>query len=127
MLLAAAGFTAGLAWSQSANRWGRSPQATGDSPTGSPVEEPPVRKQNADLELIEQLLSLALDAISRKTPDVRLADVLKLLEFKQKLQPESDAQEMFWAWIERFRREDSVEKPANESPQRLDKSEEHKT
>jgi hypothetical protein len=58
-----------------------------------------------DLQLVEQLLTLALEAIERKVPDVRLADVLKLLEFKQRMKPQSDVRAIFWEWIERFRRE----------------------
>lgn len=58
-----------------------------------------------DLELIEQLLQLALEAIDRKAPDVRLADILKLLEFKQRIKPQADVRAMFWEWIERFRRD----------------------
>jgi hypothetical protein len=58
-----------------------------------------------DLVIIEQLLALALAAIDRKTPEVRLADILKLLEFKQRVQPQTDVRAVFWEWIERFRRE----------------------
>ena len=62
-------------------------------------------RHDENLEIIEQLLALALEAIARKTPEVRLADVLKLMEIKLKLQPQADAREIFWEWIERFRRE----------------------
>jgi hypothetical protein len=73
-----------------------------------------------DLLVVEQLLELALTAIEKKTPDVRLADILKLLEFKYRIKPESDAQAVFWEWIERFRREVAAEeKNKNRKPRIL--------
>jgi hypothetical protein len=101
----AAGFGAELELSKAANRW-RISVARGKSiarPSELCNETP--RPHNDELEIIEQLLGMALDAINRKTPDVRLADVLKLLEFKHRLKPQADVRAVFWEWIEHFRRE----------------------
>jgi len=75
----------------------------------------PNREQEEDLEIIEQLLNLALEAVAKKTPDVRLADILKLLEFKHRLKPEADARDIFWEWIERFRRDAAVSPDGSEN------------
>lgn len=71
----------------------------------SPANAGAPDRRDDDLEIIEQLLALALEAIDRKTPDVRLADILKLLEFKHRLKPQSDVRAIFWEWIERFRQD----------------------
>jgi len=102
----AAGFGSRLKWSEIAGRYraaGKAAQAAAPSPRETDEEPPPDSVE--DLEIIEELLALALEAISRKTPDVRLGDVLKLLEFKHRVKPEADAREIFWEWIGRFRRE----------------------
>jgi len=88
-------------------------------------ERPPVDDRGTDLEIIEQLLRLALEAITRKTPEVKLADVLKLLEFKHQLKPQVDARKVFWEWIDRFRREASEgERVCGESQARPEESKE---
>ncbi len=93
-----------------------------NTPRTSPVanrESPPHREVQEDLLVVEQLLDLALAAIEQKTPDVKLADILKLLEFKYRIKPESDAQAMFWEWIERFRREAAVKENNKERKSRI--------
>jgi hypothetical protein len=103
----AAGFQSRLVQSQSIN-WFRimaGRELKVPKKTDYPGESIVSREQEEDLEIIEQLLDLALEAVARKTPDVRLADILKLLEFKHRLKPQADARQIFWEWIERFRRE----------------------
>ncbi len=98
-----AGFAARLNWAELSNRSQliavreRPTMATRGSSTQSAASE--------DLQIIEELLALALEAIGRKTPDVRLADVLKLLEFKHKLTPEVDVRRVFAEWIEKIKKE----------------------
>jgi len=103
----AAGFHARLLHAQSLNRFRILAGHTlnGSRKTDCAAQANPAREQEEDLEIIEQLLALALEAVAKKTPDVRLADILKLLEFKHRLKPEVDARDIFWEWIERFRRD----------------------
>lgn len=79
-------------------------QPAGNLP-GTADDAPNDFERRDDLEIVEQLLTLALEAITRKTPDVKMADVLKLLEFKHQLKPQADVRKVFWEWIERFRQE----------------------
>jgi hypothetical protein len=106
----AAGFGARLAHDRAINRFRilAGCELTIAKKSDCPAEPRAAREQEEDLEIIEQLLSLALEAVAKKTPDVRLADILKLLEFKHRLKPAVDAREIFWDWIERFRRDATV-------------------
>ncbi|MFC1476000.1 hypothetical protein ACFLQW_03260 [Candidatus Zixiibacteriota bacterium] len=101
----AAGFGANLVWAMTTNQW-RASVTRGKHINQAPrLNHEMPHPSDDDLEIIEQLLGLALEAINRKTPDVRLADVLKLLEFKHRLQPQTDVRTVFWEWIERFRQD----------------------
>ena len=109
----AAGFSAQLKWSRATN-CGRLVTDKPRQPAKCSLNNGYARlgkQPDEDLHIIEQLLSLALAAVARKAPDVRLGDILKLLEFKQRLQPQVDAREVFWEWIERFRREAGEKRP----------------
>ena len=107
MPLIAAGFWSQLCWAQTVNRHQEKSMTGKVRKKRKPVRRrrATARPRDENLEIVEQLLALALEAIARKTPEVRLADVLKLMEFKLKLQPQADARKIFWEWIERFRRE----------------------
>ena len=123
----AAGFSSRLKWSQTVNRHRAARARTkaalqrprNPTAAGLPCKKSKVTRRDAaeDLAIIEQLLTLALEAISKKTPDVRLADVLKLLEFKHRLKPQADARQVFWDWIDRFRREAAQQKQDRDAEQ----------
>ncbi len=104
-LQCAAGFGTQLAWERTRNRFRSRVSHVGTTNARSKLFCEAPDRNDEDLDIIEQLLGLALEAINRKAPDVRLADILKLLEFKHRLKPQADARAIFWEWIERFRQD----------------------
>ncbi|MEW5702770.1 MAG: hypothetical protein AB1792_11145 [Candidatus Zixiibacteriota bacterium] len=59
-----------------------------------------------DLELVEQLLDRCWREIDSSDLNVKLTDLVRLLEFKEKLRPAVEAQKTFWAMVDQMRREE---------------------
>jgi len=59
-----------------------------------------------DLDLVEQLLERCWQQIDSSELNVKLADLVRLLEFKEKLRPAVAAEKTFWAMIDQMRHEE---------------------
>jgi hypothetical protein len=59
-----------------------------------------------DLDLVEQLLERCWQQIDSSELNVKLADLVRLLEFKEKLRPAVAAEKTFWTMIEQMRHEE---------------------
>jgi hypothetical protein len=64
------------------------------------------RDASGDLDLVEQLIDRARRELEGAELNVKLADLVRLLEFKSKLQPAVDAERAFWSMIDQMRREE---------------------
>ena len=64
------------------------------------------RNASGDLDLVEQLIDRARRELDGAELNVKLADLVRLLEFKSKLQPAVDAERAFWSMIDQMRREE---------------------
>jgi hypothetical protein len=59
-----------------------------------------------DLELVEQLIERCRREIDTADLNVKLIDLVRLLEFKTKLRPSVDAERAFWTMIDQMRHEE---------------------
>ena len=59
-----------------------------------------------DLDMVEDLLDRCWREVDTTALNVKLADIVRLLEFKNKLRSATDAQETFWSIINDLRREE---------------------
>ena len=59
-----------------------------------------------DLDLVEQLIERCRREIDTSELNVKLADLVRLLEFKSKLRPSVDAEKTFWTMIDQMRRDE---------------------
>ena len=64
------------------------------------------RNASGDLDLVEQLIDRARRELDGTELNVKLADLVRLLEFKSKLQPAVDAERAFWSMIDQMRHEE---------------------
>lgn len=79
----------------------RGEAASGDR---APVATPDNARR--DLDMVEDLLDRCWREIDIATLNVKLADIVRLLEFKSKLRSATDAQQAFWSIINGMRREE---------------------
>jgi len=80
------------------------------------VEEPV--DSLTDLDILQELLIIQYDKLKDSESEVKIGDILKIIELKHKLQMASggDAEKTFWKLIEGLRREElSKKEPAIKS------------
>ncbi len=64
------------------------------------------RDSRGDLAMVEDLLERCWREVDSAALNVKLADIVRLLEFKNKLRSAADAEKTFWAMIHEMRREE---------------------
>jgi hypothetical protein len=69
---------------------------------------PKVRSQT-DLEMVEELLDRCWREVGATELNAKMTDIVRLLEFKNKLRNTSEAEQTFWSLIDRLRREELTE------------------
>ncbi|MBI3872160.1 MAG: hypothetical protein HY304_03675 [candidate division Zixibacteria bacterium] len=74
-------------------------------PAGSRSDTPD-KSAARDLELVEQLIERCRREIDTADLNVKLTDLVRLLEFKTKLRPSVDAERAFWTMIDQMRHEE---------------------
>ncbi len=107
------GFPACLAWSRTCNMIACEPTLRiefGEEPEGQP-EHPsqhadPASPTTSDYARIEELLNRCWDELDGIELNVKLTDMIRLLEFKHKLASSADAERAFWRLINTIRREE---------------------
>jgi hypothetical protein len=62
-----------------------------------------------DLEMVEELLDRCWREVDASELNVKMADIVRLLEFKNKLRNTAEAEQTFWALIDRIRGEELAE------------------
>jgi len=58
-----------------------------------------------DLHMVQQLLERCWREIDASELNVKLTDLVRLLELKGKLSPQADAEQTFWSLIDQMRRD----------------------
>ena len=91
----------------------------------------PAEGSRGDLAMVEDLLDRCWREVDATALNVKLADIVRLLEFKNKLRSAADAEQTFWTMIHEMRREeldcfgdvapaidqpDSTDPPRSEAP-----------
>jgi len=74
----------------------------------SPPASPPDR---SDLARVEELLERCWRELDTTDLNVKLTDIVRLLEFKSRLRPAADAEAVFWSLINQLRREELADRP----------------
>ncbi|MBI5869026.1 MAG: hypothetical protein HZB43_12200 [candidate division Zixibacteria bacterium] len=64
------------------------------------------RDSRGDLAMVEDLLERCWREVDSAALNVKLADIVRLLEFKNKLRSAADAEKTFWSMIHEMRREE---------------------
>ncbi|MEW5875314.1 MAG: hypothetical protein AB1752_09055 [Candidatus Zixiibacteriota bacterium] len=75
-----------------------------DSPPASPADR-------SDLARVEELLERCWRELDTTDLNVKLTDIVRLLEFKSRLRPAADAEAVFWSLIHQLRREELADPP----------------
>lgn len=78
---------------------------TGCVPFPGPAPATPA----GDLRMVEQLLDRCWREIDASELNVKLTDIVRLLELKSKLSPSADAERTFWEIIDQLRVEELAE------------------
>ena len=73
-----------------------------DAPSPGGVHATP----SGDLRMVEQLLDRCWREIEASKLNVKLTDIVRLLELKSKLSPSADAERTFWEIIDQMRAEE---------------------
>lgn len=63
-------------------------------------------QSRTDLELVEDLLGRCWQEVGASELNPKMTDIVRLLEFKNKLRATAEAEQTFWALINRIRREE---------------------
>lgn len=81
-----------------------------DDSDDSPYQTAAPRNQSrSDLELVEDLLDRCWQEVGASDLNPKMTDIVRLLEFKNKLRATAEAEQTFWALINRIRREELAE------------------
>lgn len=64
------------------------------------------RDSRGDLVMVEELLDRCWREVDSTALNVKLADIVRLLEFKNKLRSAADAEKTFWSMINEMRRDE---------------------
>jgi len=75
----------------------------------SPPAPTTVHHTRTDLELVEDLLDRCWQEVGASELNPKMTDIVRLLEFKNKLRSSAEAEKTFWALINRIRREELSE------------------
>ena len=76
----------------------------GSAPAPAPAD--PSGGSRNDLAMVEDLLDRCWREVDASSLNVKLADLVRLLEFKNKLRSAADADHTFWTMIDEMRREE---------------------
>lgn len=66
-------------------------------------------QSRTDLELVEDLLDRCWQEVGATDLNPKMTDIVRLLEFKNKLRSSAEAEKTFWALINRIRHEELTE------------------
>jgi len=79
------------------------------------TKKPPKEMLVSDIELLEMLINKMKQKLQDNSYEPKVLDVLKAIQLKQKLAPASEAEEIFWGFIDGIKRseyEKSYSKPS---------------
>jgi hypothetical protein len=60
----------------------------------------------SDLRLLELLINEFIEKLEKNGFELRVQDVLKAIQLKQKLAQTSEAEKLFWEWLDQIRNEE---------------------
>lgn len=86
------------------------------------MDTPPSVQAKTDFEMIEELLDRCWREVDASELNVKMADIVRLLEFKNKLRNTAEAERTFWALIDRIRGEELAEFGLVSAPDRNQES-----
>ncbi len=67
----------------------------------------PARKQSqSDLDMVEGLLARCWREVDASELNIKMTDIVRLLEFKNKLSPAVEAEKSFWAMVDQMRKDE---------------------
>jgi hypothetical protein len=66
----------------------------------------PRNQSRTDLELVEDLLDRCWQEVGASELNPKMTDIVRLLEFKNKLRSAAEAEQEFWSLIHRIRKEE---------------------
>jgi hypothetical protein len=69
----------------------------------------PHARSQTDLEMVEELLDRCWREVGATELNAKMTDIVRLLEFKNKLRNAGEAEQTFWSLIDRLRREELAE------------------
>ncbi|MBD3298985.1 MAG: hypothetical protein GF341_10040 [candidate division Zixibacteria bacterium] len=107
------GFPARLAWSRMCNMMACEPTLRIEfaeepevQPEHPPQQTEPASQSTSDYARIEELLNRCWDELDGIELNVKLTDMIRLLEFKHKLASSAEAEREFWRLINTIRRDE---------------------
>jgi hypothetical protein len=69
----------------------------------------PPAKSRSDLDMVQELLDRCWREVGATELNAKMTDIVRLLEFKNKLRNASEAEQTFWSLIDRLRCEELTE------------------
>jgi translation elongation factor EF-Tu-like GTPase len=70
------------------------------------VRKKPKNRKISDLRLLELLINEFIEKLEKNGFELRVQDVLKAIQLKQKLAQTSEAEKIFWELIDQLRKEE---------------------